>query len=72
MDVLKDILHTFGGDTEQRTLCTALVENLGVALGLHDGHALLLLVFTHLARDAHTAGEQLDEVVVHLVNLLTQ
>ena len=72
MDVLKDRFDEVGIHSAEHTLCTALVENLGVAHGLNHSHVVFLLVLSDFATDSHSFGEQFDERVVNLVNLLAE
>ena len=72
MDALEDLGDELGPHATERTLDTTLGEDLVVARGLEDGHVVLLLVVAYLAAYAHTLGEDVHDLVVELVNLLTQ
>ena len=53
-------------------LSGAAGQQLLVTLRLQDGHVVLLFVLSDVARDAHAAREQLQQLVVELVDLRTQ
>ena len=64
--------HELRIHTAERALCTTLVQNLVVAVGLQHGHVVLLLVLTNLAANSHALCQQVHQLVVKLVNLFTQ
>ena len=47
-------------------------DHIVVAVGLHHGHAVLLLILAYLAAHAHTLGEHFEQLIVDLVDLLSQ
>ena len=72
MDGLENLLYTVRLDTPQCPLCRTLVQYLAVAFRLHHRQSMLLLIQTYLTRDAHASGQKVNQIVVNLVNLLTQ
>ena len=72
MDVLKDVGHELGIHATEGTLGSTLVQNLVVSIGLQHRHVMLLLVLTDLAAHLHTLGKQVHQLVVELIDLLTQ
>ena len=72
MDGLVDVAHEIAGHAAENTLCTALVENLGVAFGLYDGHGVLALVLSDFSADAHTLVEEFDDAIVDFIDLSAQ
>ena len=72
MDGLVDDLDELGIHATEHALGSALVEDLVVAVGLQHGHVVLFLVLSNLAAYTHALGEDVHDVVVYFVNLLTQ
>ena len=72
MDSLENLLDAVGVNSTECALCSALLENLVVAVCLENGHAMLLLVLSDFAADAHALCKEVHEIVVNLVNLLAE
>ena len=72
VDILKDVGDELRIHTTEGTLGTTLVQNLIVTIGLKDGHIVLFLVLTNLTTNLHALGEQIHQLVVELVDLLTK
>ena len=72
MDILEYVCYKLGVHTTERALGTTLVQNFVVAVGLQHRHVVLLLVLTNLTAHTHALCQQLHQLVVKLVNLLTQ
>ena len=72
MDQLEDASYKLAVHTAERTLGTTLFEYLVVAGSLKDSHVVLLLILTDFTAYAHTLGEKIHQLVVELVNLMTE
>ena len=72
VDVLEYLLGKLVAHAEEGALHTALVEYLVVTSGLEDLYVVFLLILTYLTTYAHTLGEEFHEVVVDLVDLLSE
>ncbi len=71
MDALEHLGDELGGHTRQGSLHATLLQNLVVATRLQYRHIMFLLVLAYLAAHTHTLGQELHQLVVNLVNLLT-
>ncbi len=72
VDMLKDLGSKLRAHSAEGSLGTTLLENLVVAVGLYDGHIVLLLVGTNLAAYTHTLSQEIHQLVVALINLTAQ
>ena len=72
MDSLKDLAHALRINATESTLRATLVKNLTITPCLQDSHVVLLLENAYLTRHTHTLRQFLNEVVIALINLLTQ
>ena len=70
--MLEDLGSKLRAHTTKGSLCTALVQNFIVTVGLYDGHIVLLLVSTNLTANTHTLSQEIHQLVVQLINLTTQ
>ena len=72
MDILEHMRHELRIHATEGTLGTTLVQDLVVTVGLQHRHIVLLLILSDLTTHTHTLRQQLHQLVVELVDLLTQ
>ena len=72
MDILEDVSDKLWIHATECTLGTTLVQNLIVTVSLKHGHIMLFLILTNLTTNLHTLGEQIHQLVVELIDLLTK
>ena len=72
MNFLEDGTYELGTHATKNALRATLIEYLIVTRCLKHGHVVLFLILSYLTADSHSLCKKLYELVVQLVNLLTQ
>ena len=72
MDEAEEVSDEVIGDTDLSGLADTAPKDVVVALGLDDGDVVILFVSADLTRDVHSLGEDLKQLGVEGVDVLTQ